>query len=48
MKETKTRGRPKGAKTGVKYLTIKEIVDKFGIDCKINIPVSKKWWDNLM
>jgi hypothetical protein len=48
MSETKTRGRPKGVKNGVQYLTVQEIIDKLGADCKLQIPINKKWWDNLL
>jgi len=42
------RGRPKGSKNGIQYLTVQEIIDKLGADCKLKIPISKKWWDNLI
>ena len=42
------RGRPKGVKNGIEHLTVQQIIDKLGADCKLKIPISKKWWDNLI
>ena len=42
------RGRPKGVKNGIEHLTVQEIIDKLGADCKLKIPINKKWWDNLI
>jgi hypothetical protein len=33
------RGRPKGVKNGIEHLTVQEIIDKLGADCKLKIPI---------